>query len=141
MPFEEKSSTITTAKASGNPDFWGRGESEVAMKKLLCVGLLLALALLFAQTASADPCGLCQSYYPCSWGCENCVAGRDGPGLWFEDGSCWGDIVEATCGDSGQCSGQPSDSNWSYAPVDQGVNSEQGAQSLPALMPTDPPTH
>jgi hypothetical protein len=31
------------------------------MKKL-CVGVLLASAFLFAQAASAEPCGLCQAY-------------------------------------------------------------------------------
>ena len=86
------------------------------MKKL-CVGVLLALALLSAQTASAAPCGLCQAYYPCDWPCEHCVEGREGPGLWDLEGNCWGEIVEGTCGDIGQCSGQPSTANWYDAPV------------------------
>lgn len=108
--------------------------------KSLCVGLIFALALLVAQRASADPCGLCQAYYPCSWVCEDCVASREGPGLWTEDGYCWGDVVEATCGDSGQCSGQLLGSI--FAPVeDQGVNPERGAQSLPAPMPTASPMY
>jgi hypothetical protein len=105
------------------------------MKKL-CVGVLLALALLCAQKASAAPCGICQSYYPCYWTCENCVEGRSGPGLWIEDGYCWGDIEESTCGICRQSRA----SNW-YTAVDQGVNPERGAQSLPFLMPTAPPTH
>lgn len=109
------------------------------MKKL-CVGILLASALLFAQPASAEPCGLCQSYYPCDWACEHCVAGREGPGLW-EGGYCWGEVVAGTCGDIGQCSGQPCTSNWYEPAVDQGANPERGAQSLPALMPTAPPIH
>jgi hypothetical protein len=130
-----------TAKASGNPDFWGRGESEVAMKKLF-VGVLLASALLFAQMASAGACGYdCQSFSPCYWACQDCVAGSGGPGYWIGDGECWGDIVDSTCGEYGQC-GQPRASNWYAEPVvDQGVNLERCAQSLPALMPTAPPIH
>lgn len=129
MPLEEKSSTTTTAKASGDPDFWGRGESEVAMKKL-CVGLLLALGLLFAQTASAEPCGLCQAYYPCSWSCEHCVAGFGGPGLWTFDGYCWGEVVEGTCGDIGQCGWHSLTSNSNHEPsVDQGVKASRVADS------------
>lgn len=68
------------------------------MKKL-CVGVMLGLALLFAQKASAAPCGLCSSNYPCHWACEDCVPGRGTPGLWDLDGYCWGDIVETTCGE------------------------------------------
>lgn len=74
------------------------------MKKL-CVGVLLASAFLFAQAASADPCGLCQAYYPCDWSCEHCVEGMGGPGLWTNDGYCWGEVMSGTCGDTGQCSG------------------------------------
>jgi hypothetical protein len=74
------------------------------MKKL-CVGVLLVLALFFAQTAYAEPCGLCQAYYPCYWPCEHCVEGNGGPGLWEIGGGCWGEIVGGTCGDIGQCSG------------------------------------
>jgi hypothetical protein len=133
MPFEEKSSTITTANASSNPDFWGRGESEVAMKKL-CVGVLLASAWLFAQRASAEPCGLCQAYYPCSWPCEHCVESREGPGLWVDGGYCWGEIVSGTCGDIGQCSAPRTSNRCSEPVVDR-------AQSLPALKPIAPPVH
>jgi len=106
------------------------------MKKL-CVVVLLALPLLFAQTASAAPCGLCQAYYPCHWTCEHCVEGRTGPGLWEFDGNCWGDIVEGTCGDIGQCT-QPSSSNGYFGPVVDQV--AKCAQPLPALL-TAPPTH
>jgi hypothetical protein len=65
------------------------------MKKL-CIGVVLGLALLFAQKASASPCGLCSSNYPCNWSCEDCTGT---PGLWTEDGGCWGEIVETTCGE------------------------------------------
>lgn len=101
------------------------------MKKL-CVGVLFASALLFAQTASAEPCGLCQAYYPCYWPCERCVGG------WWYDGYCTGEVVEGTCGDIGQCSGKSRTSNWSTV-VDRGVNPERCAQSLPALMQAAPP--
>ncbi|HEV8577759.1 MAG TPA: hypothetical protein VGX68_01655 [Thermoanaerobaculia bacterium] len=103
------------------------------MKKL-CVGMLLASALLFAQAVSADPCGLCQAYYPCYWPCEHCT------GLWTIDGYCQGEVIEGTCGDIGQCSGQPGASACSYTPViDQAVHSESAAQPLPILMPAVPP--
>jgi len=84
------------------------------MKKL-CVGVVFALALLFAQTAAADPCGLCQAYYPCWWPCEHCVEGNGGPGLWEIDGGCWGEVVSGTCGDIGQCTERAS-TNWSCKP-------------------------
>ena len=101
------------------------------MKKL-CVGVLLASALLFAQTASADPCGLCQAYYPCSWPCEHCTK------LWTIDGYCTGEVIQGTCGDVGQCTGPRS--NWHYEPVvDQGVHPEACVQPLPALTPAAPP--
>jgi hypothetical protein len=161
----EESSVIITAKASGDPDVWGRGESEVAMKSL-CVGVLLALTFLVAQKASADPCGLCQAYYPCSWSCENCVAGREGPGLWVDGGYCWGTVEEATCGDSGQsaasrfwpasrtipieavrssgqlspatsqCSGGASAASWHSAPA-----GTQSAQLLLAQITAAAPVH
>ena len=94
------------------------------MKKL-CVGVLLASALLFATPASAGPCwGVCQAYYPCSWSCEHCYPGLGGPGYWTVDGYCMGDEVSGTCGDINQCSGQPT-SNWGSEPVaDQGVDLE-----------------
>jgi len=85
------------------------------MKKL-CVGILLASALLFAQTASAEPCGLCQAYYPCWWSCEHCRPGLGGPGYWY-DGYCMGDIESGTCGDIGQCTGERSALNWLFEPV------------------------
>ncbi len=72
------------------------------MKKL-CVGVIVGVAFLLAQAASAEPCGLCQAYYPCWWTCEHCVEGRGGPGLWEYGGGCWGEIVSGTCGDTGQC--------------------------------------
>lgn len=74
------------------------------MKKV-CIGLLLVSGLLFAQAASADPCGLCQAYYPCYWPCEHCT------GLWTIDGYCMGEVIQGTCGDVGQCTGQPAPSN------------------------------
>ncbi len=70
------------------------------MKKL-CFGVLLASAFLFAQAASADPCGLCQAYYPCDYPCEHCVEGFGGPGLWTNDGYCWGEVESGTCATSG----------------------------------------
>jgi hypothetical protein len=84
------------------------------MKKL-CVGVLLALALLSAQAAFADPCGLCQAYYPCSWSCEHCVGIGGRPALWI-DGNCTGEVVSGTCGDVGQCSGLQA-SIWSCEPA------------------------
>ena len=102
------------------------------MKKL-CVGVVLASALLFAQTASAEPCGLCQAYYPCYWACEHCT------GRWTFDGYCMGEVIEGTCGDTGQCT-QYLTSNWNTV-VDRGVNPERCAQSLPALMQAAPPIH
>jgi hypothetical protein len=125
---QEKSFTTPTAKTSGDPDFRGRGESEVAMKKL-CVGLLFGLALLFAQTASAEPCGLCQAYYPCSWACEHCS------GMWTFDGYCMGEVYEGTCGDTGQCRGYLA-ANTSCDPA-----ADQGAQPLFAQILTASPTH
>lgn len=98
------------------------------MKKL-CVGVLLASALLFAQTASAEPCGLCQAYYPCSWSCEHCRPGMGGPGFWTFDGYCWGDIEYGTCGDIGQCSGERSASSWLFE------------QPSPAPTPPAPAAH
>src|SRR6185295_3452567 len=125
----EPSSTLITPKASGHPGIGG-GEGEVAMKKL-CFGLLLASALLFAQAASADPCGLCQAYYPCSWPCEICT------GLWTFDGYCMGEVIEATCGDVGQCT--RSRSVWHFEPVaNQSVQSKACAQPLPFLTPAPP---
>jgi hypothetical protein len=112
------------------------------MKKL-CVGVLFALALLFAQTASAEPCGLCQSYYPCTWACEHCVRGLEGPGYWV-DGYCWGEVVYGTCGDIGQCGANPCTSTWAGEAAkeeNKAVNPEQGAQSLPFLMSIIPPSH
>lgn len=94
------------------------------MKKL-CVGVLFAMALLFAQTASASPCGLCQAYYPCSWACEHCYPGMGGPGYWTVDGYCWGDEVQGTCGDIGQCSGQPSAFENEQAAADPGADLKQ----------------
>ena len=85
------------------------------MKKLW-IGILLASALLFAPSASADPCGLCQAYYPCYWPCEHCT------GLWTIDGYCMGEIIQGTCGDIGQCTGQPSAWNGEEPAVDPGVN-------------------
>lgn len=110
------------------------------MKKL-CAGVLFAFALLFAQTASADPCGLCQAYYPCDWICEHCVEGLGGPGLWEYGGGCWGEVVSGTCGDIGQCGWEPCTSTWSNQPGadDKAVNPAQGAQSLLFLMPIAPP--
>ena len=112
------------------------------MKKL-CVGVFLALALLFAQTASAEPCGLCQAYYPCDWPCEHCAEGRGGPGLWEIGGGCWGEIVSGTCGDIGQCGWDPCTSTSPIAPPagdDKAVTLEPGAQSLLfLLMPIAPP--
>jgi hypothetical protein len=105
------------------------------MKKL-CIGVLLASALLFAQTASAEPCGICQAYYPCSWSCENCEPGFGGPGLWVDGGYCWGEVVESTCGESGQCSGLLSASNACFESV-----VHQGAQSSPTPMPAAPQSH
>lgn len=107
------------------------------MKKL-CVGVLLASALLFAQTASAGPCGLlCQAYVPCSLSCEDCVADLGSPGLWVSDGYggyyCWGEVVESTCGEYGQCNGGLLASTSCFAPiVDQGVHPERAAQPSPA---------
>lgn len=110
------------------------------MKKL-CVGLFFALALLCAQTASAEPCGLCQAYYPCDWSCEHCVRGPEGPGFWFEGGYCWGEVVSGTCGDIGQCGWNPCTSTSPNAPAedDKAVSLEPGAQSLFFLMPIAPP--
>jgi len=105
------------------------------MKKL-CVGVILASALLFAQRVSAEPCGLCQAYYPCSWSCEKCVRGLEGPGLWSQDGYCWGEVVETTCGEFGQCSGQLLTSTSCFAPA-----AGQGAQPSPPSMPAAPPAH
>jgi hypothetical protein len=76
------------------------------MKKL-CAGLFLVSAL-FAQMASATACSLCQPSYPCSWTCEICARGIEGPGLWIEDGYCWGEMRESTCGESGVCAHQAS---------------------------------
>lgn len=107
------------------------------MKKL-CFGVLLGLALLFPQIASASACGLCQSYYPCDWACEHCVRSFEGPGLWIEDGYCWGTIVPGVCGNIiGSCPqyGVP-DGEFLMS---SGGNSAQGACSS-ALMPTAP-TH
>lgn len=71
------------------------------MKKL-CAGLVLLLALMFAPNLSAQsPCGqVCQAYYPCDYACDLCVGD---PGLWEIGGGCWGEIVQGTCGDIGQC--------------------------------------
>jgi hypothetical protein len=140
-PFEENVFTITTGQGPRRSNFRGRGESEVAMKKL-GVGVFLALAFLFAQTASAEPCGRCQAYYPCDWSCEHCVRGIEGPGYWIEDGYCWGEVVYGTCGDIGQCGANPCTSTWPpNAPAgdDKSVTPEQGAQSLLFLMPIAPP--
>lgn len=110
------------------------------MKKL-CVGVFLALALLFAQTASAESCGLCQAYYPCDWPCEHCVEGMGGPGLWEIGGGCWGEVVSGTCGDLGQCGWDPCTSTSPTGPGadDKSVNPAQGALSLPILVPMVPP--
>lgn len=111
------------------------------MKKTLFVGVLLASALLFAPTASADPCGLCQAYYPCWWPCEHCVGIGGRPALWI-DGNCMGEVVSGTCGDVGQCSGGLLTAIESCAPaVDRGIHPEPGAQALPAQMPTAPAVH
>lgn len=110
------------------------------MKKL-CVGVLSVFALLFAQTAFAEPCGLCQAYYPCDWACEHCARGPNGPGMWV-DGSCWGDVIYGTCGDINQCGWQPQTSTQYDEPVvGQSINPEQGAQSLPVLMLAAPLAH
>jgi len=105
------------------------------MKKL-CVGVVLGLALLFAQKASAMPCGLCSyGYHPCGWTCENCVPSRGGPGLWIEDGYCWGEIVETTCGEAQQwgCGESLSALSSCQAPfLGQGVN----PASVPAAAPS-----
>lgn len=110
------------------------------MKKL-CVGVFLASALLCAQMASASACGLCQSYYPCDWGCEHCVRSFEGPGLWIEDGYCWGEVVYGTCGDIGQCGQQHCSSTGLNTPTgdNKAVDPGQGAQSLFFLMPIAPP--
>lgn len=110
------------------------------MKKL-CVGVLLAFGLLSAQTVSATPCTLCTIYNPCDTICEHCYPGLEGPGYWIDGGYCWGEMVVGSCGDYGPCSGQPA-SSWSCeSVVDQGVNPEPGAQSLPDLILTAPPAH
>jgi hypothetical protein len=83
----------------------------MSMRKLCaCFGFMLSL--LFAQAASAQsPCGgVCQAYYPCDYACDLCVGD---PGLW-EDGHCWGDMIQGTCGDIGQCGWQPCNPNWVY---------------------------
>lgn len=82
--------------------------------KRLCLGVLLALVLLSAQTISAQtPCTLvCQPEYPCDYSCDLCVGD---PGLWEVGGGCWGDIVEGTCGDIGQCGAEPNcNEDWTY---------------------------
>src|SRR5689334_19997797 len=89
-------------------------ESEATMKKL-CVGVLLGSALLFAQTASADPCGLCQAYYPCNWPCEHCTR------LWTIDGYCTGEVIQGTCGDVGQCSQLRASNGYDELFMDPGV--------------------
>ena len=106
------------------------------MKKTLCLGVLLASALLFAPSASADPCGLCQAYYPCSWPCEHCVGIGGRPALWI-DGNCMGEVVSGTCGDVGQCSGLTAIE--SCAPA-AGVQPERVAQASPDPMPAAPPS-
>ena len=128
---------MTTAKASGERKFRRRGESEVAMKKL-CVGVVLASALLFAQSALADPCGLCQAYYPCWWPCQHCVEGNGGPGLWEIDGGCWGVVEEGTCGDIGQCTSSPS-TDWSFKCAESGGIKLEQAQPLPDPAPAAVP--
>jgi hypothetical protein len=90
------------------------------MKKLTA-GLLLGFALLFAQAASASPCSICQPYYPCSWTCENCVRSIEGPGMWIEDGYCWGEMQESTCGESGICAHQSSASPSFFENADQSI--------------------
>lgn len=96
------------------------------MKKL-CVGVLLAFGLLFAQTASAGPCGICQSPDPCT-ACENCVRGFGGPGLWIEDGYCWGDIEPGTCG---YCPEQLTSDGHSAPFMDQDVDPDEGLSYCP----------
>lgn len=97
------------------------------MKKL-CVGVFLASALLFAPSAFAEPCGLCQAYYPCSWSCEHCVESSSGPGLWIDGGGCWGDVVPGTCGDTGNCRGYFSASTGSSeSVVSRDVKRSRGA--------------
>ncbi|MDX1999368.1 MAG: hypothetical protein SF066_16740 [Thermoanaerobaculia bacterium] len=66
-------------------------------------GVVVLLALVGAPALSAEPCGLCQAFYPCDWSCEHCVESSAGPGLWEYGGGCWGEIVAGTCGDTGQC--------------------------------------
>lgn len=100
------------------------------MKKL-CVGVLLAFGLLFAQTASAKPCTICVPYDPCDTICEHCYPGLEGPGYWTGDGYCWGEMVAGSCGDYGPCSGQPT-SNWSSEPfMDQDVDPDEGLGYCP----------
>lgn len=100
------------------------------MKKL-CVGVLLGLALLFAQTVSAAPCTICSPYDTCDRMCEHCYPGLGGPGWWYADETCWGDMVVGSCGDYGPCSGQPA-SNWHSAPfMDQDVNPDEGLSLCP----------
>ena len=105
------------------------------MKKL-CVGVVLGLALLFAQNASADPCGLCHSYYPCHWTCEDCVPAWGQPGLWDYDGFCWGEIVQTTCGEFYQwswCNESPSALSSCQAPF---LGQDGNPASAPAAAPS-----
>lgn len=82
------------------------------MKKL-SIGPVLLLALLFAPSLFAQsPCGaVCQAYYPCDYACDLCVGD---PGLWEIGGGCWGEIVQGTCGDIGQCGYVPCYPQWVY---------------------------
>ena len=94
------------------------------MKKL-CVGVFLMFVLLSSQTASANPCGLCDGYYSrCDQECEHCVPFGSMPGMWDEGWVCWGRVVSGTCGDTGNCNGQLRASNWSSNPGDSTVLDE-----------------
>lgn len=112
------------------------------MKKL-CLGVLsLALVLLSAGAASAEPCGLCQAFYPCDRPCQHCVEGNGGPGLWEIDGGCWGEIVEGTCGDTGNCGAPPCISTWTPGTaVEEEIAPEQDVEPSPIPVPDEPASH
>lgn len=120
-PATGKFSDITNCQDLWKLEFRRRGgKSEAAMKKFYA-GALLMLISLFAQTAAAAPCTLCDIYHRCDTLCEHCFEGRFGPGLWVVDGYCWGEEVSGTCGDFGPCREQFQATSWSFEPaIDSG---------------------
>lgn len=98
-------------------------------------GAIFVVALMAAQAASAY-CGLCDAYWPCSTPCLHCMPTRFEPGLWTFDGYCMGEIVEGTCGDTGNCGLQHSSSLSCPSFFGPGGSGEPAALEVPVLVPS-----